>query len=575
MNILKHTVSKHTAPLIFAIGAFVFYGFFYENHLVQREQLQLFRFTGEYFAQKILVHGGFSDYAGEFLTQFFRFPLAGASIVTLLLMLLYILTKNITLWITSSVPAGTLALIPAAIYMVLLPDNYYYISGLVAVILALLAFIPCMKGKPGNFIVRAFIALPVIYWFTGGAVLVFASLLIAHQLTAGGKNILVLPVFAGWTILIPFAVRRFLFEDTLLQSFLSGSFYAIPVSFPLPLILLFASFPVVVLIQYFIGKLNGYSVVSDLVLTGILLAGFRIADFYGENVIKYENLVYEEKWEEIVMQAEEDNPSDPVSLTALNLALAHTKGLSSTMFSYPQREKSLFPDYERRGMTPFIASEPYYHLGFFNFARMFATETIESTPDAKFPSRSFRRVAETMLINGQYDAALKYLEPLSRTLFYSGWAKIYLGLVRSGEIENDEWLAGRRKMMTDHNFFYDPGRMDVSLKYLLASEISNKPAYEYLMAWYLLRKDLDGFLQGLSIAHQMGYGSMPVAWQEAGAYIGTRIGKIPDAFTGYGISDDVMDKLNAYAKAFSTEIKDTASIQREFGKTYWYYLHFR
>jgi hypothetical protein len=117
--------------------------------------------------------------------------------------------------------------------------------------------------------------------------------------------------------------------------------------------------------------------------------------------------------------------------------------------------------------------------------------------------------------------------------------------------------------------------MDVSLKYLLISDISNRQAYEYLMAWYLLRKDLDGFLQGLSLARQMGYSALPESWQEAGAYIGTRLGQLPTVFNNYPVSNEVVTRLNSYAQAFSAEIKDTASIKREFGKTYWYYLHFR
>jgi len=313
-----------------------------------------------------------------------------------------------------------------------------------------------------------------------------------------------------------------------------------------------------------------------------LLSAFTIAgianfgDFKTEVVMTYENLAYMEEWDEIIKKAEKEPPDDPVSMAALNLALAKRRALSEKMFHFDQGANTLFIGYERRGMTPFITGEPYYQLGLYNFAQMFAMETIESTPDVKYPVRSFKRMAETFIINRQYDIAQKYLQPLSRTLFYRRWANECISLLNDEErINSHPYWGEMRKLRSKYDFYYNYDQLDLALRYLLVSNPGNNTAYEYLMAYYLLNKDFDHFLAGISIARESGYNELPLAWQEAAAYIATRLPQLPPQLAGFTIRDDVKNNIRSYAQLFSAEKQDTTRIKKEFGKTYWYYLHFR
>jgi hypothetical protein len=107
------------------------------------------------------------------------------------------------------------------------------------------------------------------------------------------------------------------------------------------------------------------------------------------------------------------------------------------------------------------------------------------------------------------------------------------------------------------------------------SNPGNKIAFEYLMANYLLHKDLDGFLQYLPSAEGLNYNELPVVWQQASAYIRTRLSVVPPQLDKYPLNIDIVNGIKTYAKLFSEDIRDTSRIKKEFGQTYWYYLHFK
>ena len=54
----------------------------------------------------------------------------------------------------------------------------------------------------------------------------------------------------------------------------------------------------------------------------------------------YENLVYKQQWNKIIIRAEKTSPTDRISMIAVNLALAETGQLSTKMFRQPERKFS-------------------------------------------------------------------------------------------------------------------------------------------------------------------------------------------------------------------------------------------
>ena len=593
MRSLKNISVDKAAMLLFTAIPMLFFSIFYYQHLFHLEQTQLFEFSADYFLKSLSYNGGFAIYTGEFLTQFFRIPVLGAFIITALLILLQQSVKRLIYAVWKSGHFSVISWIPSLLYCIMLTQQFYYLSGLIGLIFVLVASLWYIKTTRVKIrILKGLILIPVLYWLTGGAYLVFTLNIViaelalflkdrkARQLISNGVTTL---IYLTLAIVVPLLSRRFLFTDTLLQSYLSEAYYAVRIFFPVPLILEFASVPVLMMIYGFLPiGLSDKQLFIVNTATVFLLAGLTIlgldtfSDSREEKEMAYENLVYVENWGKIIESAEDDQPSGQVPMAAINLALARTGRLSSEMFHFNQEENSLFIPYVRRGLTPFTASEPYYYLGLNNFSQMFAVESIESTIDAKLPSRAVRRAAETYFLNDQFVIARKYFTFLSHTLFYRNQAKKYLDILNSDvDIPDDPLTSEKKKLMPEHDFYYDYQNMDFALKNLIVSNPQNRMAFEYLMAYYLLKKDLDGFLQNLALANQMGYHEIPVVYQEAIAYILTRLPDAPGELQSMVTDQAVIDNLHAYANLYSINRLDTMKLKNKFGNTYWYYLHYK
>ena len=79
--------------MLVGIGMFVFWYVAYPHALSYQEQYQLFLWTGDYFIEKISLPGGFADWLGEFIVQFFYVEWLGA----LLLALLFVALQRVAL----------------------------------------------------------------------------------------------------------------------------------------------------------------------------------------------------------------------------------------------------------------------------------------------------------------------------------------------------------------------------------------------------------------------------------------------------------------------------------------------
>ena len=592
MSIKKISGFEKLFLLLFCAGSLVFFGFFYNQHLYQKEQLQLFEISLGYFLKSASIQGGLTIYLGEFLIQFFHLPAAGPIIITGLLVLLYLTTRRVISGITSKTPLLLFSVLPAIGFWIVLLNDFYRLSGLIGLLISLAGTYfylnirnDLRRGMAG------ILLIPVIYWLTGAASFVFVMMITIYEILSaasrkerpGNSVILILMIDILLVFAVPLVARLFLFTDNIQQTYISEAYYRINVFPPFPLIIIFLSFPLFAVVMNFIPvemtekKLNTVNLCSVPFLTALTVWGILgTGDFQAEKVMTYENLVYKQEWNKIIAEAEKKNPSDRISMVAVNLALAETGQLSAKMFQFDQKENSLFLEYERRGMTPFISGEPFYYLGLVNFAQMFAMETIESTPDAKYPVRAFKRVAETFIINGQYENAKKYLIPLSHTLFYRRWANECIALLYDEEkINAHPYWSRMRKLMPKYDFYYNAGQTDIALRYLLLSNSGNKLAFEYLMANYLLHKDFDGFIQYLPSAEDFDYKVLPVVWQQASAYIRTRLSVVPPQLEKYPLNADVVNSIRSYAKLFSEAVIDTSEIKKQFGQTYWYYLHFK
>lgn len=587
-------------PLAGALAVLIsllFQALVYDHHLAAREQNQLFQITGEYLLAHVSVQGGFSIYLAEFFTQFFHLPLAGAIFVTAWLVAIVLVSRRLLILFTGSKRWELIALFIPLVYTFLLCDPLVHFAGIPATFLALAASLLFTRNL-GKFPVMAWPLwlTPLVWWLAGGAVLLFLLVALAAVwlLSPGEENpagpgragsrllftlLLIIP-----SLLVPLIFRYFLLPaDTLLQIYLSEAFYRIRILFPPPLWLIFAGFPALLLASFFleqrIPRGKKWPVVMMLLLFLLLagVAGTRISvNPAAERELELDHLVAREEWDAVIARASLAPPSGADGRLALALSLAIKGELTSNMFRFPLGKGDLFRMYERRGMTPMAAAEPYYHLGLVNFSRMMAMESLESTPDGRLPVRAVKRVAETFIIDGRYDLARKYLTLLEPTLFYRRWAREALASLGDEEKINGHLQWGPlRKRLPREDFYFNGDQMHLALLFLLRSDSGNRTAYEYLMAGYLWDKDFDGFLRYLPLWRGFSYSPVPLVFSEAVAYLGTLSLPLPESAATVEVPPAVAQRLEAYARAYAAGGKDDpAAMKKAFGNTYWYYLHF-
>lgn len=590
---------KLPAPRL-AVWAFmflslIFYGVFYKYNLYFQEQLQLFLLTGDYFLESIQTPGGFSGYLGEFFTQFYHLPFAGAVIITLLLVVLQQFVGRLMNVIRPKRQNYLWAFVPSVWYAMVLSNELYLLSGLVGLVIStgLASFTISVQN---NFLRRllGFAGILVVYFLTGGSYFLFALSVLVYELWTASRQtdfskkrttfFLVSVVFAGAVLLLPFLVKRILWMVPHQQAYFSEHYYKISTAIPLGALVVWLGVPALMVLLKFskersVEKKSWLSVVLPVAfLSVVALGGFKLfASMSSERTKAFDYFVRQKKWDQVIRLAEKDYPRNPFTVSYINLALAKTGQLPDKMFHYRQVGiEGLFYPYNREHLTSMLGNEIFYELGLVNVSQQYAFESTEATPDLRKTVRALKRLAEVNLINGQYDVAQKYIQKLRKTLFYRGWAQnLESYLFNREKIDADPEYGEKRKMRPRQDYFFDIKNIEAVLLVSMQDNPQNKMAYEYLMAFYLLKKDLKSFMKFISHAKTMGYRNFPVSYQEAVMYVLGLYSKNPELDTTFPISENTKVRLRRYADIYTSEVNAEQVLEKDFEDTYWYYFHYR
>lgn len=588
MNKTYYYIQK-ILPVLFGLAVFLFFGMIYPYHLHYHEQFQLFLTTPEYFLDTISKPGGFADYLGTFVTQFFLFSWLGAGIIAILLMSLQWLIHNIARKIR---PAGawfSLSFIPPVFYWILLCNENFLASGIFSVILGLIFWLNYFYIR--NTAARMtfiLICIPILYWLAGGAVLFFALGCAIIEWSKEGSAARKITLTVAVTVLL---AGCFLTAKTILPQYpfarlvIGTDYFRFPVLYPsgiwvMWLMSLLVPLSFLVLPSDFKKKKNRALTGILLSLALVILSTYMVAintQKNKEDIMAYDHFVRMQQWDKAISRADRKSPSSPLSVACLNLSLCKSGLMSDNMFRYYQNgPEGLIPTFARDFTISMITGEIYYHLGFINTAQRFAFESMESLPNYWKSARSVKRLAETNLINGQYKVARKYLVILQKTLFYKKWANYVMSFLEDEEAINKhpEW-GTLRKYRTKTDFLDSEQEKDMMLGILLQQNFTHYMAYEYLLAYCLLTKDLDRFMQYYPLGMELRYRHVPVSYQEALIYIWSLSHEDPVRTVPYPVSDKVKQELVAYQNIYLNSSNPEEVLKKNHSGTYWYYLHFR
>jgi len=575
--------------LVFGVIVFLFFTILYPFHLNYQEQYQLFLFSADYFFQYMAKPGGFSDYIGNFFTQFFFYSWIGAIIIAALLTLLQRAIWFISQKLGAKPLFAPVTFIPSILYWGLLCDENYLLGGVV--VMLLVATFICVYTLLKSSWVRAsfvLLSIPLLYWLAGGAFLLLPLVAILLEIVRKEMKAIPLVMFLLGCIALSYALpvlsKTYLLQYPMRQALIGVNFFRFPVNIPISIGLiglLIVFIPIALRFIPIPKKRNRKILIYTFQLVVLLLGGYlfihEAADMTKEEVMAYDFNVRMRKWDRVIKLADKKAPSSPLSVTCLNLALAKEGLLAERMFNYYQNGVGgLLPDFTRDFTIPMIAGEVYYHLGFINTAQRYAFEAMEALPDYQKSARGVMRLAETNLINGNYDVAAKYLHLLQLTFYYRGWATNALNTMKDEKLiaQHPEW-GMLRQFRTKEDFLFSEGEKDMMLGVLFRQNQTNRMAYEYLMAYTLLTKDLNHFMQYIPLGRSLHYKAIPTSYQEALMYVWIKTNNDPSKEIPYPISPLTMQRMKAFENVSPNQSNPDPGQFNEFTNTYWYYLLFR
>ena len=451
--------------LFFALG--------YPHHLHYQEQYQLFLFDSTYVWEIVREPGGVADLLGRFSTQFFLYAWVGALIIGLLLAAVQLLTLRLS----GSGSLYGLSFVPAFLLWLFLLDENALMGGVWAVLLSLLA-------AWGILSLRKKLSTISYSLFTIVAILLLYLLV--------GPVCLPIPIESLWT------GAHYHRYPTVFPWLLWGAAFSI-----------WGLMGIALLIHRFPKHFSLHSPLSSHLLTALVAAimgsfVWKNANFRAEKVMQYDFMARHQQWNRILETVNKEKPNNQIGVTVQNLALAMHGVLLDQLFNYHQNGiAGLLPDVKEDATSPLPTAEAFYQLGMINVAQRTVFEAQEAILDFQKSGRCYMRLAQTNLINGQYEVARKYLSALQKTLFYRDWAEETLPLLGDeAAIARHPEYGRLRKMAYDDDFYFSDHVTPEMLQSLYLRNRDNGLAYQYLMAYYLLTGDQEGYNNFISSIKQ-------------------------------------------------------------------------
>ena len=514
-----------------------------------------------FFEQFTSYPGGLVAYAGAFLSQLFYYSWLGAAVVTLTAWSLGLCIDYILKAANASSLRG-LRFIPAILMLVIYSRYTYRFTSILALLTALVCvclYLRVTAGRKLFFCIAVFAVLSaILYYVAGGGYLLFAVIcaidefLLRRRWPMGVLFLLsaaAVPYVAGvlvfgasiinaYSELLPFSWR---IVDRVMHEKAPEVGYALYLLVPLTVLGLgiWRRFiaagirrhgdrtgrrakrrsrpkrpdPVARIRLLYTSKGPLRWGVESLVLLAVAL-GAVFASYDGKRKTEFEVAYYAsgKMWARL-LQAARGHPANHRVVNAVNRALYHTDRLGYDMFSYPQKPDGFLLTAEKFKVTHWDRFDIRTELGLVSMAQNDLAECV-----GMFGRRPaiLKGLAWANMVKGDIGSARIYLGALSKTLFDAGWANEYLHRLQSDpNLSTDKEIQRLRGLCVakDHSAVFSDN--EYALLALLEKDKTNRMAFEYLMSWYLLTRQLDKFVHNIKQLNNLGYSQVPRLYEEA------------------------------------------------------------
>jgi len=574
--------------LVFFAFSLAYFGFFSNYLFFYQEKSSLFIFSYDFLHENLHQPGGFLIWLGKLFSTFYYYPLAGAFIVSSIFTLIVLSVSKIILVLTGNEARIIPFIIGISLFYLQTDYRYLLFNNLglllqLAVFWFVIRYLTFIKGW------LPVVLAPVLFYFTGGFTWVFLLLITLYLIFDKEKNYWIRIITLWCLSLITFYIsKEFLF-------FQSGKIILV---FPFSdnnigmQQFLFISIAVIISILPIISKITfrlpGKHDISDLfvslfttviLIIVLFIIGIQRFDKKTKQYFYVEKLFYEDKYDEVIRYNTLNPPSNVLLIFLNNVSLCETDKLNDMLFHFPQSPagQTLFLKWEMIGEVLRQGGYFYYTIGMINEAHRWAFENMVMkglTPE------DLKMLIKTELINGNYKVASKYITILKKTAFYKREARAFEKLLfDDSAVNTDPELGAKKKNRLNTDFFSITDDPYVNIERILATDSLNKKAFEYKVAFMLLKKDYQGIARILPKFENLGFTKFPVHVEEAAMILSLFTnGKLP-YLGNLVINRNTELRWNQYLSVFQqykTDLKASEpALKRQFGNTFWYWSFYK
>ena len=281
---------------------------------------------------------------------------------------------------------------------------------------------------------------------------------------------------------------------------------------------------------------------------------FAHTDIKMDKVIGMDTEVYRENWDKVLKLSRDDAYLTEESY-CYNLAHGMKGDLPQTLFNHPQNyAKSLLFWSSSSPFQVGVVGEGWLQLGDITLAEQCAIISVISTP-IHIGSRFVLRLAHCNMITEDEGAAQKYLELLSKTLFYGKWAR---GVLEGNpDPKTAKWLQESRAKLASTDVVYDENEFRPILQGLLEANPSNTLARDYLLCYDLLRFELGRFAEDYE---WLGMPDAPIYKEALVVWLIQQNKLNEETLAKYNLDDSIATRMQRFTRTPSA-----------YKNTFWYY----
>ncbi len=542
------------------------------------------------------IVGGPVQYLAGFFTQTYSRHWAGVLAFTLLALAAWAIARGILRRFSS----GTFNWLAAAFPIVILIAAARYISVLFILPmvggLAAAWMYVALRERPRNRWARSalavlFLAASIpLYWLLASGFLYCCAICALFELLVRKRPAWCL----AWIVLgaaVPYGMSRVFYEPDIAGWYLR--WMMMPEHDAMTTVLIAAMYlfvPVGAVAAFLTGRFRIGDRLAPRLRRAVQVAGFAMLALLASGLVetRFDNSgwVYADYLradgrprEALESLARSPDDSEPVRFLTL-FALARVDRLPWEMFHYPQVASSdalLLRDvaWDTNPLVEDWRSDLYLELGRVNDSQRWAHEALAIEGETP---RVLERMALTYVLDDNPDTARTFVRALGRAPFQAARARQYLAaLDKDPGMRSDPLVARIRPLMLRKDYVGDWSTEQV-LQQCLEANPSNRMAFEYLLAHYLLTSDLKGFA---SLAPRLKdfYRGMPTHVQEALLGFKNENGSLPPGIDGSAIDGETESRFRSFLQIYAQYQNRSAeeawkALAPDFGATWWFFYVF-